>query len=118
MQNREAEWPRAADWPESPMVTDPNKAVGEDMEQEAAQELGYRDRQGALLIAMRGVPPAEGDLVLVERDQPMVGDGDPVGVTAEILQNMVGTSKGWFAVDHPVVTEERPQEGRKGFWVS
>jgi hypothetical protein len=100
------------------MVTDPNKAVGEDMEQEAAQELGYRDRQGALLIAMRGVPPAEGDLVLVERDQPMVGDGDPVGVTAEILQNMVGTSKGWFAVDHPVVTEERPQEGRKGFWVS
>src|SRR5664280_1151084 len=30
---------------------------------------------------------------------------------------MFGASKGRFAVDHPVVTEKRPQEGRKSFRV-
>jgi len=48
----------------------------------------------------------------------MVGNGDAVGVAAEILQNMFGTSKGWFAINHPLVTEEWTQEGGKCFWVS
>ena len=47
------------------MVANTDKTVGEDMEQEAAQELRYRDGQGAFLVAMCGVPPAKGDLVLV-----------------------------------------------------
>jgi hypothetical protein len=100
------------------VVANTDKTVGEDMEQEAAQELGYRDRQGAFLVAMCGVPPAKGDLALVEGDQAMVGNGHAVGVATEILQDMFGTSKGWFAVNHPIVTEEWTQEGGKCFWVS
>ena len=47
----------------------------------------------------------------------MVGNGDAVSVAAEILQNMLGSSKGRFAVNHPVVTEEWPQEGGEGLRV-
>ena len=87
------------------------------MEQEAAQELREGDRQGTLLIAIGGVSPAKSDVVLVDRDQAVVGNGDAVSVAAEILQNMFGTSKGWFAVNHPLMTEEWPQESGKGLGV-
>jgi len=59
-----------------------DKSVGEDMEQEAAQELRYRDRQGTFLVAMGGVSPAKGDVVLVDRDQAVVGNGDASGQPA------------------------------------
>ena len=36
----------------------------------------------------------------------MIGDGDAVGVTAEITQGMLGTSEGRFAIDHPVMAEQ------------
>ena len=84
--------------------------VREYVEQEATQELRNRDRQGSFLVAMGGVAPAKGDLVLVERDQAVVGNGDAMGVAAEVLQNMFGTSEGWFAVDDPLMTEQWPQE--------
>jgi hypothetical protein len=65
------------------------------MEQEATQELRNGDRQGSLLVAMDGVAPAKGDLVLVERDQAVVGNGDAMGVAAEILQDMFGARSLW-----------------------
>ena len=44
----------------------------------------------------------------------MVGDGDAMGVSAQVLQHILGTTEGWFRVDHPVLTEQGPQPGCKG----
>jgi len=41
----------------------------------------------------------------------MVGDGDAVRITGEIVQNMFRTSEGWLGIDHPVFAEEESQEG-------
>src|SRR5438309_8605502 len=41
----------------------------------------------------------------------MVGDGDAVGVTAEILEHILGAPEGWFGVDHPVFAKQRSQPG-------
>ena len=41
----------------------------------------------------------------------MVGDGDAVGIAAEILQHVLGSAEGWFGVDDPVFAEERAQPG-------
>ena len=46
-----------------------------------------------------------------KRDQAMVGDGDAVGIAAEILQNILGSAEGWFGVDDPIFAEERTQPG-------
>jgi len=43
----------------------------------------------------------------------MVGDGDPVGIAAEILQDVLGAAEGWFGVDDPVFAEDRTQPGRE-----
>ena len=43
---------------------------------------------------------------MVERDESVVGDGDAVGVSAEIAQGMLGSSEGALGVDDPVVAEQ------------
>src|ERR1019366_6171799 len=39
-------------------------------------------------------------------DEPVMGDGDAVGVSAEITQGLLGTTEGRFAIDHPVMPEQ------------
>ena len=56
------------------------------MEQETAQELCNRERQGSFLVAMGGIAPAKGDLPFGKRDQAMIGDGYAMGVAAQILE--------------------------------
>src|SRR3974377_1010529 len=64
---------------------------------------------------MSGVPPAEGDFTFRKRDQAMVGDGHAMGVAAQILEHIFGTTEGRFRVDHPVLSEQQAQPGSKGF---
>jgi hypothetical protein len=44
----------------------------------------------------------------------MVGDGHAMGVTAEILEYVVGTAEGWFAADDPVSSEQWSEPGSEG----
>ena len=48
----------------------------------------------------------------------MVGDGDAVGIAAEILQHVIGSTEGWFGVDDPIFAEERAQPGREKLGMS
>jgi len=81
------------------------------VQQEAAQELVDRQMHQTLFVAVRGVPPAEGDLAVRERDEPAVGDADAVGVGAEIAQGMFGSAEGTLGVDDPVVPEQASEPG-------
>ncbi len=83
-------------------MADANEALGEQMQEEAAQELIEREGHQFLLIVVRRIAPMKGDLAVGHRYQSMVGDGDTVGVTAEILEHILGAAEGWFRVDHPV----------------
>jgi hypothetical protein len=76
------------------------------VQQKAAQELIDGQRQQPLLVGMGGVSPAEGDVALFEGDESVVGDGDAVGVAAEITQRMFRSAEGWLGIDDPVVAEE------------
>jgi hypothetical protein len=63
---------------------------------------------------MRIVLVAKGNLVVVEGDQSVIGNGDAVGVAGEIAQDMLGATERRFEVDHPVLPEQGPQEGGQG----
>src|SRR5262245_37093774 len=41
-------------------------------------------------------------LTAPEREQPAIGDGDAMGVAAEIGQHLLGPSERWLGVDYPV----------------
>src|SRR5208283_4792631 len=48
----------------------------------------------------------------------MVGNGDAVRVTAQVLENVLRSSERWFAVHHPVLSEERTEKASKGLGLS
>jgi hypothetical protein len=60
------------------------------------------------------VTPLEGDLTIFESNQPVIGNGDAMRLTAEILQHMLRPAKGTLSVDDPVplvgATQERAKE--------
>ena len=80
------------------------EAAWEHMQQDAPDEL--RRGQGHGLL-MRGARPAvvgvaEPYLPVVEVEQPLVGDGDPMGVAADVIEHLIGPGEGRFGVDHPL----------------
>jgi len=44
----------------------------------------------------------------------MIGDGHPMGIATQVLEDILGAAEGWFAVDHPVFSEEWPEPGSEG----
>jgi len=85
------------------------------MQEEAAQELIQGYGHQFLLIVVSRVPPAKGDVAVGQRDQSMVGDGDAMGVTAEIVEHILGAPEGWLGVDYPVFAKQRSQPGGEEF---
>jgi hypothetical protein len=67
---------------EEAKVANADKAFGKHMQEEAAQELIEGEGQHFLLIVMSAVAPAKGNLVIDERNESMIGDGDAMGVAA------------------------------------
>jgi hypothetical protein len=97
--------------------TDADKALGQNMEKKTSQELLRAERHFSLLMTMRIILPAEGNLVPLESRKTVVGDGDPMGVAGKITQHMMGSAEGWLGIDDPVWTEQGAQEGAEGVLV-
>lgn len=81
-------------------VADFDKALGQDMLEESAEELGRLQGTGALAL-MLAVAVAEANGVIIGLDDRGVGDGDTVEVAGEIAQRLV-TGPDGFGVDDPV----------------
>ena len=81
---------------EQAIVSDAMEAVWPDVDEEAADELvgGERHRLGAGAAVGTIILVPEGDAVLVEGDEPAVGDGDAVGVARQISEH--GPPNGGF----------------------
>jgi hypothetical protein len=55
---------------------------------------------------MNVVLPSEGDLIVVEGDEAMVGDGNAVSVASQVVEDMFCPAEGRFRVDDPLLMEE------------
>ena len=64
------------------------------------------------------VSPAEGDAIVLEGHEAMVGDGDAMGVAGQVVENLFDTAEGWLGVDDPVLLTKLPEKvaegGRRG----
>ena len=88
---------------EQAVVSDSHEALGQDVEEEAVQELHCIEGHDALLAAVGVIPPEEGDLLSVEGQEAMVGYGHAVGVATEIAQDMGGAAEGRLGVNEPLL---------------
>ena len=48
--------------------------------------------------------PAECNLLAIEGEEAMVGDGDAMSVTAEIAEDVMGAAERRFGIHDPIVT--------------
>lgn len=87
------------------------------MEQEATQEFLRRQRHDSFLISVGIFLPAKTNLVILESDEAVIGNGHAMGVAGEITQHVMRTGKGRLGIDDPVLTEERTQERAERFLV-
>ena len=86
-------------------MADANQAFGQNVKKKSAQELICGNGHDLLLAAVSIVSPAEGDAIVLEGHEPMVGDGDAMGVASQIVENMFGAAEGRLGVDDPVLLE-------------
>jgi hypothetical protein len=56
------------------------------------------------------VSSAEGDAIVLEGHETMVGDGYSMGIAGQVVEDMLGTAEGWLGVDDPVLLAKLPEE--------
>ncbi|SEF11805.1 Putative transposase [Rhizobiales bacterium GAS191] len=77
-------------------ATDTAKAVWQHVHQEAANELAGAERHDLALVAGSVVLPAEADAPITAVDETAVSDGDAMGITAEIVEDLLSASEGFI----------------------
>jgi hypothetical protein len=92
-------------------VADPHESVRQDVEKEPADELVGGEGHGSGSRMIPVVLVAERDAAVVEGDESVVGDGDAVGIAAEVLEDALRPAEGRLGVDHPVVATATSDEG-------
>ena len=78
------------------------EAVWQSVQQKAADELIGIECHDLGDAALSVVFPGEAHLPVGEREEPTVGDGDAMGIAAEIGQHLFGPAEWWLGVDHPI----------------
>src|ERR1700682_1650847 len=87
--------------PEQPVVADTLHSGGQGVQQKAADKFVCRQRHDFLLVVVGVVLPTEADVTVFHVEQAVIGDGDPMGVSTDVIEHLCGAGKGRFGMDHP-----------------
>ena len=88
------------------------ETLGEDVAEEAADELADVERHGRVASGSRDpiVLDFECDASLAERDQTAVRDGDAVGIARQLGEHGLGAGERALGIDEPARLSERGEE--------
>jgi hypothetical protein len=95
-------------------VADANEAGGQEVQEEAAEEFEGIEGTGLCYCSVTIVFPGKRDAAVFDLEQAMVGNSDPVGVAAEILDDLSGAAPGPFGVDDPAPVGGEVQPAAEG----
>src|SRR3989440_4265693 len=101
---------------EEAIVTDAMKSVGQDMDQEAADELVRVERHKLIASVALGpvILPFESDALAGEGDEPAVGNSSAVCVAGKVGEDGVGSAKRSLGIDDPFDLAQCGEEGLEG----
>jgi hypothetical protein len=92
-------------------VAYPYIARGQYMEKEPSDKLVCLQRHGLLAVVVCIISPEEGDIAVAEREDAVIADCDPMGISAEVMKDPHSAIKGRFAIDGPLLMIEMFPEG-------
>ena len=98
------------------IMTDAVKAVGEDMQQKAADELVGREAHDPTAPLAAIVLVGESDIVVAGCDQPRIGDRGTVSVAREIGEHLLGAAERRLGVDDPIYLAQRDDALGESAW--
>ena len=87
--------------------------MGKHMQKKAAQKLLCCHGHQLLFAAVGVIFPAEGNCIIGEVDEPVVGDSDAMGVAGQVMKNVPRAAERRLGVNDPVLAEEGPKKGTK-----
>jgi hypothetical protein len=76
------------------------------MLKEPSDEVIGLELHGLLFITVSVVPPEEGNHVVVNLEDAVIADCDPMGISAEVLKDALRSIEGGFAIDDPLLMVE------------
>ena len=94
-------------------VTNPHITFGQYVKQESSDKFISLERHGFFAVIVGIITPEKRDMAIPVGKDAVVTDGDPMGISAEVLENTFGPIKGRFAVDDPLLPVKLPPEGFK-----
>src|SRR5262245_40385624 len=101
---------------EEAVVTDAMQSVGQDMDQEAADELVGVERHKLIASVALGpvILPFESDALAGEGDEPAVGNSSAVCVAGKVGEDGVGSAKRSLGIDDPFDLAQCGEDGLEG----
>src|SRR3984957_10793882 len=99
---------------EQAVITDPLEAAGQDMDEEAADELVGIQCHRLLLAAATIILPLEANLAILDIKDTIVGNGDAVCIAADILQDLLRSGERALCIDRPFGLADRGQVTLEG----
>ena len=99
-------------------MTDLHEAGRQDVQQETSDELVGIHSKEFDLVVVGSVLVGEGHLAVVDREDAVIGDSDPMGVAAEIAEELFRTGERRLCIDDPVGRGEFLEQLREGFGIS
>jgi hypothetical protein len=94
-----------------PVVPDLVEPLGQHMRQKTAHELQRWQGHGLPALVL-SILIAEADVTILDREQPAIGQCDPVNITAQVVQNPLRALQGRFAGDDPALGPHRLRYGQ------
>jgi hypothetical protein len=88
------------------------------MQEEASEELLAGECHLPFLVAVGIVLPAEGDLVILEGEQTMIGNGNVTSVASQVAEHALGSTERRFGINDPILREEGSEEGSERLGVT
>jgi len=87
-------------------MPDLHEAGWQDMNEESPDKFKDRYRHDLPCGIVFVIPPLEADLLILDLEDALVGDCDPMSVTSEVFHDTGGVPERRFAVNHPFFAVE------------
>jgi hypothetical protein len=85
------------------------------MKKEPSDKLACLQRHGLLTIVVCIISPEKRNIAVLDGEDAVIADRDPVSISAEVLKDPRGAIKGRFAIDDPLLMIKMSPEGFEGF---